>query len=263
MTDEERRAYALAHNRTAELSEWDAVIRDAEILDIDNIDMSAFGFDIPDGGDDDEGYYGDERERTYNEYNLKEYDRSRVAGPFELPVLRKCSFVPRELIGFNYVLSTKDHSKGVHFFIDDYQFERVWNDPQTYLSKLADFPCVLTPDFSLYADMPMAMKIWNVYRSRLIGQMAADFGMQVIPTLQWAGEDTLDWVFDGIENGGTVAVSTVGVMADKDAYKLFVSGLERAMIEVEPKTVVLYGTEIDFDFPCDVVKIKSREFTDK
>ena len=44
----------------------------------------------------------------------------------------------------------------------------------------------MRPDFSLYLDMPMAMKIWNVYRSRLIGQMMQDADIVVIPTLSWA-----------------------------------------------------------------------------
>lgn len=46
LTDEQRRAYALAHNRTAELSEWDMDIQAAELDDITNIDMAQFGFDI-------------------------------------------------------------------------------------------------------------------------------------------------------------------------------------------------------------------------
>lgn len=46
MTDEERRAYALAHNKTAELSEWDFEMLDTELEDIFDIDMSQFGFDI-------------------------------------------------------------------------------------------------------------------------------------------------------------------------------------------------------------------------
>lgn len=46
LSDEQRRAYALAHNRTAELSEWDEVVRELELKSIDDIDMSLFGFDI-------------------------------------------------------------------------------------------------------------------------------------------------------------------------------------------------------------------------
>lgn len=46
LTDEQRRAYALAHNKTAELSEWDFNILDGELGEIFNIDMSVFGFDL-------------------------------------------------------------------------------------------------------------------------------------------------------------------------------------------------------------------------
>ena len=44
LTDEQRRAYALAHNRTAELSEWDEVVKNLELEGIKDIDMSLFGF---------------------------------------------------------------------------------------------------------------------------------------------------------------------------------------------------------------------------
>lgn len=44
LNDEERRAYALAHNRTAELSEWDFDTLKDELADID-MDLSMFGFD--------------------------------------------------------------------------------------------------------------------------------------------------------------------------------------------------------------------------
>ena len=46
LTDEQRRAYALAHNKTAELSSWYEEILDAELMDIAEIDMSLFGFDV-------------------------------------------------------------------------------------------------------------------------------------------------------------------------------------------------------------------------
>lgn len=44
LTDEQRRAYALAHNRTAELSEWDEVVKDLELAGITELDMRLFGF---------------------------------------------------------------------------------------------------------------------------------------------------------------------------------------------------------------------------
>lgn len=46
LTDEQRRAYALAHNKTAEMSEWDIDLLSSELDDITDIDMSDFGFDL-------------------------------------------------------------------------------------------------------------------------------------------------------------------------------------------------------------------------
>ena len=46
LTDEQRRAYALAHNKTAEMSEWDFDLLGEELADILDIDMSDFGFDL-------------------------------------------------------------------------------------------------------------------------------------------------------------------------------------------------------------------------
>lgn len=45
LTDEQRRAYALVHNKTAELSSWDFDMLESELADLD-IDMDQFGFDL-------------------------------------------------------------------------------------------------------------------------------------------------------------------------------------------------------------------------
>lgn len=44
LTDEQRRAYALAHNKTAELSGWDFGQLEIELAGIEDVDMGAFGF---------------------------------------------------------------------------------------------------------------------------------------------------------------------------------------------------------------------------
>lgn len=48
LTDEERRSYALVHNKSAELSEWDFDLLDDELDGIFDIDMSEFGFSFED-----------------------------------------------------------------------------------------------------------------------------------------------------------------------------------------------------------------------
>lgn len=53
LTDEERKAYALAHNKTAEMSEWDFDLLDAELRELGGagFDMEAFGFEAGDTED--------------------------------------------------------------------------------------------------------------------------------------------------------------------------------------------------------------------
>lgn len=44
LTDEQRRAYALAHNKTAEMSTWNYELLTSELQDIEELDMKEFGF---------------------------------------------------------------------------------------------------------------------------------------------------------------------------------------------------------------------------
>lgn len=176
--------------------------------EIFDFDMSEFGFEIADPVETVEvelPQKENERERTANAYNLYEYDENRCDGLYDIPTLEKVIHTPKQLMGFNYCKSTPPQDGvGVHFFLDDYQFERIWNNPVDYCTMLSDYDCVLTPDFSLYTNMPIAMMIWNTYRSRLIGQMMQDYGCTVIPTVSWAGADSYDFAFDGLPTGGTM-----------------------------------------------------------
>lgn len=258
LTDAQIKAFRLADNKVGEVATWDTDLLDIELSEID-IDMTDFGFDFPDfEPEEDNGYYGDERERTFDAYNLREYDEDRTAGKYQMPMLRKTSHVPKDLISFNYLLTSKDYHKGIHFYIDDYQFERVWNRPTEYIEKIKQFDCALTPDFSLYTEMPVAMQIWNVYRSRLIGQMMQDAGIEVIPTLQWCMEDSFEFCFDGIPEHSVVSVSTIGVKRDPEATKIWTAGMDEAMKRLKPKHVVLYGGDIGYEFDCRVTCIDNH-----
>ncbi len=209
------------------------------------------------------GRHGGERERSYRATNFDYYDPWRVAGEYEMPVIRRCDEVPDRLMGFNYAKSVKqDERCGIHFFIDDYQFERIWRNPRQTIPPLSRFQCVLTPDFSMYMDMPMAMKIWNAYRSRMIGQMMQRQGIAVIPTLCWAEEATFRFCFDAIEPGGVVAVSTVGVARHREARKVWCDGMDEAIRRLRPATILCYGTQIGYDFGDVPVRFyDSRKFT--
>ena len=266
LTDQQIKAYRLADNKVSEVSKWDKGILSLEMNEIFDFDMSDFGFEIADPVDTVEielPQKENERERTANAYNLYDFDENRCTGIYDIPTLDKVIHMPKSLMGFNYCKSTPPQDGvGVHFFLDDYQFERVWNSPEDYCTMLADYDCVLTPDFSLYTNMPIAMMIWNTYRSRLIGQMMQDYGCTVIPTVSWAGADSYDFAFDGLPTGGTIAVSTIGVKRNKDAFDIWVQGMNECMKSVKPHNVIVYGGDIGYTFDCDVTYI-SNSVTDK
>ena len=266
LTDQQIKAYRLADNKVAEASKWDKGILSLEMNEIFDFDMSDFGFEIADPVDTVEielPQKENERERTANAYNLYDFDENRCTGIYDIPTLDKVIHTPKSLMGFNYCKSTPPRDGvGVHFFLDDYQFERVWNSPEDYCIMLADYDCVLTPDFSLYTNMPIAMMIWNTYRSRLIGQMMQDYGCTVIPTVSWAGTDSYDFAFDGLPIGGTIAVSTIGVKRSKDAFDIWVQGMDECMKIVKPHNIIVYGGDIGYTFDCDVTYI-SNAVTDK
>ena len=266
LTDQQIKAYRLADNKVAEVSKWDKGILSLEMNEIFDFDMSDFGFEIADPVDTVEielPQKENERERTANAYNLYDFDENRCTGIYDIPTLDKVIHTPKSLMGFNYCKSTPPQDGvGVHFFLDDYQFERVWSSPEDYCTMLADYDCVLTPDFSLYMNMPIAMMIWNTYRSRLIGQMMQDYGCTVIPTVSWAGADSYDFAFDGLPTGGTIAVSTIGVKRNKDAFDIWVQGMDECIKVVKPNNVIVYGGDIGYTFDCDVTYI-SNAVTDK
>ena len=178
---------------------------------------------------------------VYNEKTFTNYDPSRQSGWWNIPTLEPVHFVPKRFLGFNYARTSNDTEACIHFFLDDYQFERCWNRPEENIKVLARFAACLTPDFSLYRDMPKAMMLWNVYRSRLFGQMCQRAGLTVIPTIQYAGPETYSFAFDGLPKHSTVAISTVGVIKDKVAVDLFMRGFFEMKHRIEPETVLFYG----------------------
>ncbi|KAJ3615448.1 hypothetical protein Zmor_016410 [Zophobas morio] len=200
-----------------------------------------------------------ERLRTDFSYNLQLLENVELSDDWlQMPIIKASKLIPSSLIGFNYAKTAKEFNKGVHFYIDDYQFERLWNSPERYIELLKKFQVVFTPDFSLYMDMPKPIQIYNIYRSRLLGAYWQSEGINVIPTLSWSDENSYDFAFDGIEKGSVVTVSTVGVLKSKEAKKYWISGMKEAIKRIKPKAIILYGQEIEFDYgDIKVIKFKN------
>lgn len=163
------------------------------------------------------------------------------------PIIRATDYIPSRIIPFNHIYTVRNTDAGVHFFIDDYQFERIWNFPTRYLNRLKQFNCIFTPDFSLYTDMPTPIKIWNTYRSRLIGAWLYQQGITVIPTVSWADVNSFAYCFDGLPSASTLAVSTIGTLQNNHCRRLWLQGINQMIKRLQPSTILLYGSKIDFN----------------
>lgn len=245
LTDEERRAYTLAHNKVAE-SEWDIDLLDEEINQLVNFDMTDFGFEFVDH----EKNQKDTQKKVENILNIGKANFPGV-GKYDIPQLEPIhtgDIGPiDEWIGFNYVLSDKEpERKAVHFFIDDYQFVRLWNSPEKYMEKLAQYAAVLTPDFSPYSDMPLATQIFNHYRKHWVGKLMQEYGVKVIPTIRASRDErSLDFYLDGEPKNGVVCISSMWT-SDEDARDYFVNKEYAKMLKIlKPEKIYVYGKEVE------------------
>ena len=107
-------------------------------------------------------------------------------GQLDIPKIKKqdIDIENISLIGYNQISpSINKYDDYVHFFIDDYKFESLWNDPEPRISKLSRCKGVLSPQFSTYYTMPQALQIFNTFRSRWCGAYFQSKGLNVIPTI--------------------------------------------------------------------------------
>ena len=257
LTDEQRRAYTLAHNKTAELSDWDADILNAELEAITDIDMSEFGFDdkefdIFDDEGEDNNYIDDERDPScqHNVFENQEVMQFPCNGKYGIPEMQPTQTTGDKMARFMDWRDIDNPSEYIaHFYYDDYKFMSAWREPNKYIDRLREYKAVVSPDFSLYIDFPIALQILSCYRRQWCGAYWQMLGLDVIPDVVWGRKESFEFCFDGIPKNSTVAVSTVGVKNDKDwnneRDSLFRDGYNEMLKRLEPTTILFYGDMID------------------
>lgn len=203
-------------------------------------------------------FEGDKTSTRFLEQNICNlaYEQFEGVGEFDIPEMLPVSIdnladIP--LQGFNFALKEPHPEKiGVHFFLHDYQFERVWKYPDRYIDVLKKFAFVLSPDFSPFADMPRVLKIYNVYRNRWCGRYWQEHGIKVIPTVTWRDFDTLDYCLDGVPKHSMIAISTMGEGRWAD-YKSLKDKWPYVIDKLQPETILLYGKDLSEQLTGNIV----------
>ncbi len=162
-------------------------------------------------------------------------------GSLEIPCLKKELQTPQKLITFSKAIHSTEYDAWVHFYEDDSSFERLWNRPNAYLSILKKFKGVISPDFSVYRDMPLVMQQWNIYRSRALGHWLQENGVPVIPNIRFSDERTFELSCTGVCKHGVIAIGSHGCIKLLTERIYFENGLRYVIEKLEPSTIVVYG----------------------
>lgn len=131
---------------------------------------------------------------------------------------------------------------GVHFFVDDYRFNGIYDNPERSLERYSQYAFLLSPDFSTYADMDLWRQIESVAKNRWVGAYWQSKGILVIPTISWSTPRSYEFCFDAVEQNSTVAIGMIGCKRNKLG---FMRGYNAMLEKLNPSKVLCFGTPFE------------------
>lgn len=165
-----------------------------------------------------------------------------TTGDYDIPIIAPEKWKQYDWIGFNYAKTcTNREQTGIHFFVDDYQFERMWQYVSRYTKLLTQFGAIMSPDYSMFTDWPVSIQIYNHYRKHFWGAYLQFLGVTVYPTITWSDHSSYSWCFDGEPKNAVVCISSVGTQLNTKTKELFLDGYFAMVDVLTPKTIVFHG----------------------
>jgi hypothetical protein len=192
-------------------------------------------------------------------YAFREDARFQSSNPWGLPDLRSdrlADVVPSGtwtgegdpaglLVPFRSAATSRLRGAVLCFYVPDWRFESVWAQAVRTVSTLhaAGLAAVVAPDFSMWRDDPLAVQLWNLYRSRWVARYWQEAGINVIPNLQFADERTLEFAFAGMPvEAPVMAVECRTLARESGADRArWVAGVERGLAALCPRRLLIYG----------------------
>ena len=140
----------------------------------------------------------------------------------------------------------------LHGWGDDYKFDArrnsIWLYPEKFWTVAKHYAGFITPDFSTNIDFPDPLRRYNTYRMRAMGYWMGKRGKAVINNVRWGTADTYDIDFAGLPKNSLIAIGSVASgLRRLENRALFECGLREMAKRLEPKVVVVYGSD---RYPC-------------
>lgn len=193
------------------------------------------------------------------------------AGTLEIPIIERPDeiIIPQLLVPFTRRKSCDKNGSFLCFYEHDRRFKSVLTDTEKYIDEIREFSCVISPDCSLYWDMPLNLQIVNIYMNRAIAFFLQSKGIYVIPNVRWGDERTFTTdvlpekvAFLGLPKHSIVSVGTYGCVKSEEEQAMFRKGLIAMLDELEPQIVLVYGAMPDYIFHDLKNKTKFIQYPD-
>ena len=173
------------------------------------------------------------RHRFWDNFNIYSIDG---IGKYQIPdcVERPEIYVDR-LVGFQQAINISQEKReriGIHFW--NQVPSRLWYNLIRYTKMVETFSAVISPVYPMDAEMPKALRIWNLYKSRYLCAYWQDMGMNAIPSIVWDAEEDYDMIFNGIPYESAVAVYP----KNTDTW---MRGYEEMKERINPEIIYFFG----------------------
>ena len=169
-------------------------------------------------------------------------------GKEEIPRITTSNLLPEKVISFSKAINRKEYDSWIHFYEHDSVFECFWRNPQRYLPIIKQYKGIISPDYSLYYDMPLNMQVWNTYRGKALACWLQENGVEVIPNVRWGDERSFTTVelpekfaFLGVPKNSIVSIGTYGCIMSRENKEYFRKGLSAMLDELSPEVVLVNG----------------------
>lgn len=159
-------------------------------------------------------------------WNARLLQNANYSEKWEFPLFPSANTTPTDLCSFRYIDPSVDSSNWIHFYGFDNYLEDVWENPELWANRLEQFAGIISPDLSIYRDMPFTQQLYNTYRNRVLARWFAQQGIPVIPNIRCADERTYAFAFEGIERNSTVCTSTSGILSNSKDRQSFSCGFD-------------------------------------
>jgi hypothetical protein len=194
---------------------------------------------------------------TKNTYNIIDdgyhpelVEQALFDGTLEIPRITapKKICIPKSLTPFSKRKYADSFDTAICEYEHDVHFADLIYATESLSEDILRYSAFITPDCSLYRDMPLCLQIANVYFNRAVGVYFQAKGMYVITNIRWGDERSYTTcelpekiAFLGAPKKSIVSVGTYGCIRGEENRYHFKAGLEAMLQELEPQVVLVYG----------------------